>query len=45
MPRANWDFIGNLPILIPKVNEQKNIVEFLNHTTQQIDRLIEKKKR
>jgi len=43
MPRANWDFIGNLSLLIPHIEEQRQIVLFLDHKTAQIDRLIEKK--
>ena len=44
MPRANWEFIGNLPMLIPSPYEQQKIVEFLEHKTSQIDALIEKKR-
>ncbi len=43
MPRANWDFIGNLSLLIPAIKEQRQIARFLDHKTAQIDRLIEKK--
>lgn len=44
MPRANWDFIGNLPVLLPDVEEQKAIARFLDFKTAQIDSLIAKKK-
>ncbi|KQO16993.1 restriction endonuclease subunit S [Acidovorax sp. Leaf78] len=44
MPRANWDFIGNLPVLLPDVEEQKVIARFLDFKTVQIDALIAKKK-
>lgn len=44
MPRASWDFIGNLPILLPDIEEQKVIARFLNFKTEQIDALISKKK-
>ena len=44
MPRANWGFIGNLRILLPPLQEQQKIATFLDHKTQQIDQLIEKKK-
>lgn len=40
MPRASWDFIGNLPILLPEVEEQKAIARFLDFKTAQIDALI-----
>lgn len=43
MPRASWDYIGNLPLLIPSAQEQKAIVGFLDHKTAQIDALIAKK--
>jgi len=45
MPRANWDFIGNLPTLIPPRDEQKAIAAFLDRETARIDALIEKKQR
>jgi type I restriction enzyme S subunit len=43
MPRANWDFIGNLPSLIPFSLEQTAIAAFLDRETSRIDALIEKK--
>jgi type I restriction enzyme S subunit len=45
MPRANWDFIGNLPALIPPPDEQQIITVFLDRETARIDALIEKKQR
>jgi len=45
MPRANWDFIGNLPALIPPGDEQRAIAAFLDRETARIDALIEKKRR
>jgi len=44
MPRANWDFIGNQTFLIPSVDEQETIADYLDKKTGQIDTLIEKKK-
>lgn len=44
MPRASWDFIGELPVLLPGLEEQQKIAAFLDYKTQQIDQLIEKKK-
>jgi type I restriction enzyme, S subunit len=44
MPRASWDFIGNLPVLLPEVEEQKAIARFLDFKTAQIDALIAKQK-
>lgn len=43
MPRASWDFIGNLPVLLPEVEEQQTIARFLDFKTAQIDALIAKK--
>ena len=41
MPRANWEFVGNL--VLPRDNgEQKKIANFLDHETAKIDTLIEK---
>jgi type I restriction enzyme S subunit len=36
MPRASWDFIGNLPVLIPSINEQKNIAQYLNSRIKEV---------
>jgi type I restriction enzyme S subunit len=43
MPRASWEFIGNLPILLPEIDEQKTIARFLDFKTTQIDGLLAKK--
>ncbi|MBN1153282.1 restriction endonuclease subunit S [candidate division KSB1 bacterium] len=40
MPRANWDFIGNLLLTVPKLEEQEQIVEYLDVQTQNIDETI-----
>jgi type I restriction enzyme S subunit len=45
MPRANWEFIGNLTFLIPTQSEQRAIAAFLDRETSRIDRLIEKKEK
>jgi len=42
MPRANWDFIGNLPALIPPTDEQRAIAAFLDRETARIDALVDK---
>ena len=44
MPRANWEAIGGLPILLPSRDEQQKIAAFLDWKTGQIDGLIAKKK-
>ena len=42
MPRANWDFIGNCIVPVPPLEEQKQIVAFLDKETTKINTLIEK---
>lgn len=37
MPRASWDFIGNLCIPYPSFEEQRRIVDFIERKTSQID--------
>ncbi len=37
MPRASWDFIGNLPVLLPSHEEQKSIAGSLDQKISQID--------
>jgi len=44
MPRASWDFIGNLPVLLPEIEEQQVIARFLDLKTAQIDALLIKQK-
>ncbi|EAJ4972217.1 restriction endonuclease subunit S [Campylobacter upsaliensis] len=45
MPRASWEFIGNLKIPLPPLHEQKEIAAFLDSKVAQIDSVIEKTKR
>ncbi|HXG60427.1 MAG TPA: restriction endonuclease subunit S [Planctomycetota bacterium] len=45
MPRASWDFIGSLPLLLPPSDEQRAIAAFLDRETARIDALIAKKQR
>ena len=45
MPRASWDFIGDLPVLIPSEAEQHAIAAFLDRETGRIDALVAKKER
>jgi restriction endonuclease S subunit len=42
MPRASWEFIGNLPTLVPSQDEQRAIAAFLDRETARIDTLITK---
>ena len=45
MPRANWEYIGNLPLLKIPVGEQHAIAAFLDRETARLDALIAKKQR
>jgi len=45
MPRANWEYIGNLPIPKIPVGEQHTIAAFLDRETARLDALIAKKQR
>ena len=45
MPRASWNFIGNLKIPIPPIEEQKQIVEHIKIETATIDTAIAKAER
>ncbi|MBF7045926.1 restriction endonuclease subunit S [Campylobacter volucris] len=42
MPRASWEFIGNLKIPLPPLKEQEQIAKFLDEKCEKIDLLIEK---
>lgn len=45
MPRASWEFIGNLKIPLPPLQEQKEIAAFLDSKVAQINSVIEKTKK
>jgi type I restriction enzyme S subunit len=45
MPRASWEFIGNLRVPLPPLDEQRAIAAFLDRETARIDELIAKKQR
>ena len=40
MPRAGWEFVGDMPLPIPSFDEQKSIVAFLDRETAKIDDLV-----
>jgi type I restriction enzyme, S subunit len=44
MPRASWEFIGNLQIPVPNVSEQHRIVEFLGIKIDKLTELTRKNK-
>lgn len=43
MPRADWQFISNLPQPVPPLPEQTTIVRYLNHATELIHHYISAK--
>ncbi|MEK8022560.1 MAG: restriction endonuclease subunit S [Candidatus Hydrogenedentota bacterium] len=45
MPRAEWNFIGNMPTLVPNITDQRAIAAFLDRETGRIDALVAKKER
>jgi type I restriction enzyme, S subunit len=45
MPRADWDFIGNMPIPVPDWPKQRAIADYLDRETARIDALIAAKER
>ena len=45
MPRADWQFCGNLRFLIPPPEEQEAIVRFLDWATGRLDRAIRAKRK
>ena len=45
MPRADWSFIGNMPIPVPEQVTQVAIADYLDRETVQLDTLVTAKKR
>ena len=45
MPRADWQFVGAMPIAVPPVTEQIAIVRFLDHADRRIRRYIRAKEK
>ena len=45
MPRADWAFIGNVPIPLPTLSTQEDIADFLDRETTYIDSLIAAKQK
>jgi type I restriction enzyme, S subunit len=42
MPRASWDFIGNITIAYPPIEEQSQLVNYIRDQTMRADQLIQK---
>jgi type I restriction enzyme S subunit len=45
MPRADWQFVGNLPICLPPPEEQAAMVRFLDYANGRLERAIRAKRR
>lgn len=45
MPRASWDFIGNMPCPFPDLDTQQKVAVFLDRETSRLDMLIRKQER
>ena len=45
MPRADWDFIGNMPVPVPDADTQRNIADHLDRETARLDALVAAKER
>src|SRR5690606_13665335 len=45
MPRADWEFVGNIPLPLPPLPEQRAIAAFLDERTARIDALVARKRR
>ena len=45
MPRADWDFIGNMSVPIPEWRKQRAIANYLDRETARLDALVAEKKR
>lgn len=45
MPRASWDFVRNVELWVPGVDEQRAIADYLDRETARIDTLIDEQQR
>jgi type I restriction enzyme, S subunit len=45
MPRADWDFIGNMAVPVPRIPQQRAIAEYLDRETARLDALVAAKER
>ena len=45
MPRAEWDFIGNMPVPVPDPDTQRVIADYLDRETARLDALVAAKER
>jgi restriction endonuclease S subunit len=45
MPRVSWEFIANLPIAFPPLEEQTAIVDYIEKEVNRINAKVEKTKK
>ena len=45
MPRADWNFIGNMSVPIPEWSKQRAIADYLDRETARLDTLVEEEER
>ena len=45
MPRADWDFIGNMSVPLPKCRKQRAIADYLDRETARLDAMVAEKER
>ncbi len=45
MPRADWDFIGNMSVPIPEWSKQRAIADYLDRETARLDALVGEEER
>ncbi len=45
MPRADWDFIGNMPVPVPEWPKQRAVADYLDRETARLDALVVAKER
>ena len=45
MPRADWGFIGNMPVPVPDRHRQRAIADYLDRETARLDELAAKTRR
>jgi len=45
MPRASWDFIRDIPVAMPPLDEQRLIVRYLDHHGRKVNAFIRAKRR
>lgn len=41
MPRASWDFIGNIEVPVPSHKEQKQIMQSINRDIERLDSIVD----